>query len=773
MFAVADISWISRMRRLSDWPLILKFCLAPALFLVLLLTIAVIQVSALHGVRDNTEYIATVGVHDSAKLADIAARFERADADLSRLLNMEVARPGQTNIAAHAEMIRANLAGVRSDLKDFRSTEIGRANKPSIDAALGDIDKYAEAVDVVTSMLGVDFASAVEMLEPFHNYARKVTANINGIARSGIGEATERAHVVNRHVVRTTTIFSTLALITVPLIAIATLLVGFATVRSIRAIADATADLADANYDINISGLARKDELGAVVTALETFRVQALEALRVREVEEESRRLQIAKSAAESANKAKSDFLANMSHELRTPLNAILGYAQFLKRDPALNERQGKAARTIEESGSHLLTLINDILDLSKIEAGKFDICPSAQDLRAFLAGVVDIIRIRAEEKELDFECELSSDLPISVLADGKRLRQVLINLLGNAIKFTDQGQIGLSVVPVSSPIVEPGSDNDAGVRIRFTVYDTGVGMRADQLESIFQPFEQVGDLQRRTGGTGLGLGISRQLIQLMGSEIAVTSEPGRGSQFSFELSLPIVTTTPAALPGAAPVAGYQGRRRKILIVDDMPQNRAVLTDMLGSLGFETVEAEDGREGLEQLAAERPDLILMDVRMPVMDGLEATRRIRASGELASTPIIVLSAGTAPDKLERSLAAGANAFLARPIDDDSLLRAVGEQLSITWTHDSVEKRREAMPPGDPLIALPAEEMEQLHLLAMAGNMRAIRAHADALAARDEGYRAFADRLRQLAGSYQSQAILSLVEQHLSLREGLDQ
>ena len=754
----------SRWRRLSDWPLIVKFGVAPALALALLCVMAVIEVSVLHSVRDDTQYVATTGVRDSAKLADIAARFEQANADLSRLLNLEAAKPGHSDIAMHAEMIQAKLTGVKSDLMDFRRTEIGRANAPRIDAALRDIDKYSGAVDVVTSMLGVDFASAVEMLEPFHEYAQKVTGTIREIARGGIAESNARARVVSDNVTMTTMAFSALALIAVPLIAIATMLVGFATVRSIRAIADATADLATAHYDIDIGKLARKDELGAVVIALETFRLQALEAQRVHEVEEESHRLQRAKSAADSANKAKSDFLANMSHELRTPLNAILGYAQLLKRDPKLDERQSNAARTINESGSHLLTLIDDILDLSKIEAGKFELSPVALDLRGFTSGIADIIRIRAEEKAIVFVCEVSRDLPAMVLADAKRLRQVLINLLGNAVKFTDRGQVGLQVSLTSR--------SDTKARVKFEVYDTGVGISADKIDAIFRPFEQVGDLQRRAGGTGLGLSISRQLIQLMGSEFEVTSEPGEGSRFAFELTLPIDSSIVGEPTEAAPVIGYEGGRRRVLVVDDLPKNRAVLAELLESFGFEIIQADGGEAALETVAAERPDLVLMDVRMPEMDGLEATRRLRASPELESTPVIMLSAGATPDEQERSLAAGANAFLAKPVVVETLLQAIARQLPITLIYRDDAKADEPASTQDQLVALTQDEAEELHRLAMAGNMRAIRAHADALAAHNDDCRQFAQKLRQLASSYQSQAILNLVELHMPMKEGMD-
>jgi methyl-accepting chemotaxis protein len=282
---------MERLRRLSDWPLIVKFGIAPALGLCLLLVMAVIEISALHEVRDDTRHIVMVDMRDSAKLADIEARFGRADADLSRLLNMVAANPNTVNIPARADAIKATLAGVRRDLGTFRNTEAGQANRVRIDAVRRDVDKYSQAVDVVTSMLAIDFASTASMLESFHNYSQQVTANIDHITRSGIADSNLRAEVISADVETTTAIFSTLALLAVPGIAIASLLVGLATVRSIRGIADATTRLAAADYDIDISSLSRRDELGAVVTALDTFRGNALEAARLQAEREEQRRV--------------------------------------------------------------------------------------------------------------------------------------------------------------------------------------------------------------------------------------------------------------------------------------------------------------------------------------------------------------------------------------------------------------------------------------------------------------------------------------------------
>jgi signal transduction histidine kinase/DNA-binding NarL/FixJ family response regulator len=520
-------------------------------------------------------------------------------------------------------------------------------------------------------------------------------------------------------------------------------MLGIATVRSIRAIANATANLAASHYDIDIARLARKDELGAVVSALETFRQNAIEARRVKEMEANGQTLQLAKTAAESASKAKSDFLANMSHELRTPLNAILGYAQLLRRDRSLGERNLKAVATIQQSGSHLLTLIDDVLDLAKIESGKFEIHPAAIDLPGFLSGIADIIRVRAEEKALEFSCHVPEDLPVWIMADEKRLRQILLNLLGNAVKFTDRGEVRLDISVLSS--------TGSVAIILFEIHDTGVGIAQDKLEAIFQPFEQAGDVRRRASGTGLGLNISRNLIEIMGSQINVVSQPGRGSCFSFRLDAPLTVQEAGSAPGCASVEGYAGPRRRILIVDDIEENRAVLSDMLGALGFVVLEAGNGQAGLESAMADPPDIVLMDIRMPVMDGLTATRQFRASSALRAIPIVMISAGASALDEEKSREAGANAFLVKPLEQEALLLVLAEQLQLEWVGRPVDLPESE--DGD-VAVLPRQELDALHSLARAGNMGGVRRKAAMLGSVDPRYKAFAKRLEELAGAYQS-------------------
>ena len=472
----------------------------------------------------------------------------------------------------------------------------------------------------------------------------------------------------------------------------------------------------------------------------------------VRKAAEAAREAALAE--AEGLARVRSEFLAQMPHELRTPLNGILGYAQILRRDKTLGERPLAGLGIIQQSGEHLLTLINDILDFAKVEAGKLELIPGDIQLAKFLRVIGNIINVKAEQKDLIFTLDATPDLPEGIRADEKRLRQVLLNLLSNAVKFTDRGRVTLKVRTVSP------------TRLRFEVQDTGVGIHPDQLKKLFMPFEQGGSPQQRAGGTGLGLAISRQLVRMMGDDIRVESQLGQGSTFWFELEAPVIVPGWESPATEGLVTGYVGPRKRVFVVDDLAENRAVLMTMLGQLGFDMVEAVNGRDGLEKAHELHPDLILMDIVMPEMGGLEAIRALRQSPDSKDVPIIAVSASASDVDTRDCLSAGANTFLAKPIVMARLCDEIEPLLKLTWTYET-PKAIALTEAADtrPLVPPPAHEMKVLHRLARRGRMHDILQWTDHAAGLDACYQPFVNRVRVLAKAYQSKAIRSFVELHM--------
>lgn len=471
-----------------------------------------------------------------------------------------------------------------------------------------------------------------------------------------------------------------------------------------------------------------------------------------------------AKEAAEAANRTKSEFLANMNHELRTPLNGILGYAQILQRDPATTPKQQKGLGVIYQCGSHLLTLINDILDLSKLEVQKMDLYPQDFHFANFLTTTVEICRIKAEQKGIAFRYH-PANLPTAVHADDKRLRQVLLNLLSNAIKFTDFGSVKFTVEAIRN---EETADTRA-TRIRFLVEDTGIGIPAEKWQSIFLPFEQAGKRDRNSEGTGLGLAISQQIVQMMGSSIQVNSTPGKGSKFWFEVDI-LAAADWLAQPASSnlKVIGYQGERRKILVIDDRLENRAVVMGMLAPLGFKLAQTDDGQTGLDLALQMRPDLIITDVMMSKMSGLEMTRRLRQLSDFAVTPIIASPASLSQVDIQEALEAGCSSFFPKPLEFIGLLGELQRHLELQWIYETAPETEEVSVEdfsSPQLVAPSPQELTTLYRAAQDGFMSDIHQEANRLKQLNPLYAPFANKLLELSQRFDDEAILNLLAPYI--------
>jgi CheY-like chemotaxis protein/nitrogen-specific signal transduction histidine kinase len=479
-------------------------------------------------------------------------------------------------------------------------------------------------------------------------------------------------------------------------------------------------------------------------------------AARTAELERSNIALAEAKVEAERANRAQGLFLASMSHEIRTPLNAILGFSQLLLRDPAVAPEHREQLVTINRSGEHLLALINDILEMSKIEAGRahlhlttFDLCALAKDIAA-------MFKLRAQSKGLSLLVNLCNDLPVAVVSDENKVRQVFINLLGNAVKFTQQGHITWNLGVAKTP---------EGYRLVTTVEDTGPGIDAADLGPLFDKFAQT-SLGIRAGGTGLGLAISREFARLLGGDVTVQSQPGKGSSFRFEI--PLVPGRLAELQshtGLRQIAGIKPGTGpwRILVVDDQADSRTLLVKILTAVGFEAYEASDGMQAVEAFESRRPHAVLMDLRMPGMDGFESTRRIKQRDPGRTTPIIAVTASTFEEDRRRALDGNMDAFLGKPFHDVELLELLRHHLEVEYIY--VEEVRTPTPTAVPiepagwqpaaLASVPPRLLDELRSATVAAEYdRALEILTDLAATAP----AAAEELRRLVRAYDYQSVI---------------
>jgi len=440
---------------------------------------------------------------------------------------------------------------------------------------------------------------------------------------------------------------------------------------------------------------------------------------------------------------------------LRTPLNGILGYTQILDRDQTLTAKQRDGVEVIHQSAEHLLALINDVLDLAKIEAGKLELHAVEFNLPEFAHNAVEFFAPRAREKNLRLESSIAPDLPRIVWGDSQRLRQVLFNLLGNAMKFTEQGAVIFTV-------------ERSGDLFLFSVSDTGPGISTEDQARLFEPFSQVGSQSQRAGGTGLGLNVSRNIVSQMGGTLRVQSRPGWGARFWFEIALPevlgdVLANRPPAVTRR--VIGYEGPRLRVLVADDHAPNRTVLIDLLQPLGFDLLAAHDGQQAVEIALRQRPDVVLMDLRMPRVDGMAAAQTILSHYRENPPCIIAVSASTLEGPQNAALAAGCSAFLSKPFFEEDLFTLMERHIGIIWRTNIRSTTGESRDPFPILRNAPAAgEANAIFELATKGDVMGVRSYAQDLAQRIPEHADFAQHIIELATNFRMKAIRTYVTRY---------